>query len=139
MKRILCVCACIIVFLAQAKAASVEEEQRFIAAVKSAFENKDVNALDALTCWDRVPENLKQKQLKGYATEIKYSIKTFALTAPEQPDQEWKDKDGSAYKFNLTITKWLKPAFPPEAHLQIWHSVGEKDGKLFIAAPAPIK
>ena len=41
-------------------AASAEEEARFLAAVKTAFEKHDANALVALSCWDRVPEKLKK-------------------------------------------------------------------------------
>jgi len=139
MKLILLLLVILACITQQINAASPEEEQKFVTAVKSAFAKKDPAALAALTCWDRVPDNLKQRQLKGYASEMKWEANEVSLTKPEQPDQEWKDKNGVSFKFNLTITKWLRPSFPAEAHLKIWHSVGEKDGKLFIAAPAPVQ
>jgi hypothetical protein len=137
--------------LHSAFAASPEEEARFVAAAKQAFEKHDAAALMALTCWDSVPEKLKDSGEKRYTRDVAQTATDIALTAPDPkyPDLEWKDKDGVSYRSNLSVIKQLKITFKSGTKLDTAagnvkvrdavYPVGEKNGKLYLLQPAPVK
>jgi hypothetical protein len=123
-------------------AASEPEEARFLAAAKSAFEKHDADALAALTCWDRVPDKLKNSSKKHYVRDAALTTTDIALTAPDpqSPDLGWKDKDGVAYRSNLPVIKHLKITFAPGGPFKdATYPVGEKEGRLYLLEPAPVK
>jgi hypothetical protein len=132
-----------------ARAASPKEEAKFLAAAKAAFAKHDANALVALTCWDRVPDKLKDKGKKRYAEEVAITVTGITLTNPdaEFPDLEWKDKDGVAHRSNRPVIKQLKVSFKPDGSRgqfksqggDVVYPVGEKGGKLYLLEPAPVK
>jgi hypothetical protein len=126
-----------------AMAASPEAEVKFLAAVRQGFEQQDTNALIALTCWDRVPEKniaYGQQQLVRDITTMKVADMKLIDPDPGLPDQVWKDKDGVAYCSNLPVIKQLKITFAPGGRFETGSfPVGEKDGKLFLLEPAPVK
>ena len=119
-------------------AASAEEQSRFLTAAKQAFEKKDVEALMALVCWDRVPDKFKESRKKQYTRDFGDASGDIALTDPDPnyPDHEWKDKDGILYRANLPVVKQLKIKTKIGNAI---YPVGEKDGKLYLLAPAPVK
>ena len=84
-----------------------EEQSRFVAAAKQAFEKQDADALMALVCWDRVPDKFKERRRKQYARDVAESTTDIALTDPDPnyPDHEWKDTDGVSYRANLPVVK----------------------------------
>ena len=137
--------------LHSALAASPEEEVRFVAAAKLAFEKHDTNALIALTCWDRVSEKMKASGETRYAKEVALTATDVVLSAPDpnSPDLEWKYEAGVAHRSNLTMTKHLKITFAPGSTIElkrgpvkvkdVTYPVGEKEGKLFLLQPAPVK
>jgi hypothetical protein len=128
-----------------------EEAARFVAAAKQAFENRDVEALMALTCWDRVPDKLKESGRKHYVRDIAHNATDIVLISPDPmyPDHMWNDKDGVSYRSNLPVVKQLKITFSPGTTIDtkigaigVSHAhypVGEKEGKLYLLAPAPVK
>lgn len=123
-------------------AASNDEEAQFLAAAKAAFAKHDAAALAALTCWDRVPDKLKDSGKKQYARDVAQTATDILLTNPDPklPDLEWKDKDGVAYRSNLPVVKQLRITFAPGSRFKDGtYPVGEKDGKLYLLEPAPIK
>jgi hypothetical protein len=132
------------------RAASPAEETRLLAAAKSAFAKHDADALIALTCWDRVPDDLKESGKLHYTKEVVLSVTDITLSAPDptMPDVEWKDGKGVAYRSNLPVTKHLKITFVPGSMIElkrgpvkvkdVTYSVGEKDGKLYLLEPAPV-
>jgi hypothetical protein len=134
-----------------ALAASPEEEARFVAAVKQAFEKHEAGALIALACWDRVSDEQKDSGKKRYAKEVSLTPTGFVLSAPDPklPDVEWKDDAGVAYRSNLPVVKHLKITFAPGSTIElkrgpikvkdVTYPVGEKEGRLFLLQPAPIK
>ena len=122
-------------------AASPEEEARFEQAVKSAFEKQDLKQLEKLTCWSRVPEARRKATMNIYARDLKFGAKSVELTEPDpkRPDVAWT-KDGVTYKSNLPVVKNLKIGFNEGARFRNGtYFVGEKDGKLFLLAPAPVQ
>lgn len=164
---ILAITSVLVSQLQTVRAASPEEEARFIAAAKQAFEKHDADALVALTCWDRVPEKLKKNGKQQYAGDVGY-VKTIAgppitdikLLNPDKPDVHWNVDDdprfaeidpawketGVAYYSNLPIVKQLKITFAPtkadaktSLTIDVIYPVGEKDGKLYFIEPAPLK
>jgi hypothetical protein len=143
MKTFLCALA---VFLfppfQSVRAASPEEEARFLAATTTAFKKHDADALSALTCWDRVPEKLKESGKKQYIRDVAQAATGITLTNPDPkfPDLVWKDKDGAAYRSNLPVTKQLKITVTLGGlFIEARYPVGEKDGKLYLLEPAPVK
>lgn len=117
------------------------KESQFIAAAKAAFEKHDAGALVALTCWDRVPEKLKASGEKQYARDASQTVGDITLTNPDPdfPDVVWKDKDGVSYRSNLPVIKQLKITFKTGPFSDGRYPVGEKDGKLYLLEPAPVK
>jgi hypothetical protein len=118
--------------------AAAGEQSRFLAAAEQAFEKKDVEALLALVCWDRVPDKFKESRKKQFTRDVSDATDDIALTDPDPnyPDHEWKDKDGVSYRANLPIVKQLKIKTRIGNAI---YPVGEKDGKLYLLAPAPVK
>ena len=92
----------------------------------------------ALVCWDRVPEKFKESRKKQYARDLAEATTDITLTDPDPdyPDREWKDKDGVSYRTNLPVVKQLKIKMKTVSGI---YPVGEKDGKLYLLAPAPVK
>lgn len=127
-----------------------EEEARFVAAARRAFENHDADALMALTCWDRAPDKVKVSGKTRYARDVAQTATDIVLISPDPmyPDHEWKDKDGVSYRSNLPVVKQLKITFSSGTTIEtqigavsVSHAhypVGEKEGKLFLLAPAPV-
>ena len=123
-------------------AASKEEEGRILTAAKSAFEKHDAGALMAITCWDRVPDKFKDSGKKHYVRDVAKTVTDITLKSPDPkfPDLEWKDSDGVAYRSNLPVIKHLKITFARgQTFRDATYPVGEKDGKLYLLEPAPVK
>ena len=122
--------------------ATPEEEARFVAAAKQAFAKHDADALMALTCWDRVPDKFKDSGKKQYARDVAQTATDIKLTNPDpdEPDLVWKDTDGVSYRSNLPVVKQLKITFASGGQFSDGtYPVGEKDGKLYLLEPAPVK
>ena len=122
-------------------AASAEEESRLEQAVTAAFEKQDPALLEKLTCWDRVPEARRKAVMKLYARDLKFGAREVKLTKPDPktPDVAWT-KDGVTYRSNLPVVKNVKITFKEGARFKNGtYFVGEKDGKLFLLAPAPVQ
>jgi hypothetical protein len=143
MKRLLLALTTILVFRLQpALAASPDEEARFVAAAKQAFQKHDADALMTLTCWDRVPDKFKDSGKKQYARDVAQTTTDINLTNPDpdEPDLVWKDTDGVSYRSNLSVVKQLKIIFGSGGRFSDGtYPVGEKDGKLYLLEPAPLK
>jgi hypothetical protein len=139
---ILALTAILVMRLQPVLAASPDEEARFVAATKQAFEKHDADALMALTCWDRVPDKFKDSGKKQYDRDAKQGATDITLTNPDpdEPDLVWKDTDGVSYRSNLSVVKQLKITFTPGGRFKDGtYPVGEKDGKLYLLEPAPTK
>src|SRR4051812_24136977 len=97
----------VLLSLQPARAASSQEETKFLATAKLAFEKHDADALMGLVCWDRVPDTLKESGRKRYTREVALTITDIKLTAPDpaSPDLEWKDAAGVAHRSNLPVIK----------------------------------
>ena len=125
------------------RAASPEEQAGFLAAVRQAFDKQDTNALFALVCWDRVTAkdaDSARERFKTIISGAKVTDMALADPDPKMPKHEWTGKDGVSYRQNLPMIKQLKITFAPGA---LFHRgllpVGEKDGKLYLSEPAPVK
>src|SRR6266700_337664 len=127
-------------------AAAPEEEARFLAAVQKAFEARDASVLDELTCWDRVPEKLKQNLQGTYAALVaeKGVVFDFKLVDPERKfvDRD-RTEDGVPYRANLPVTRQLNMKATDTRDKKtlfiLTFAVGEKEGKLFLLGSAPVK
>ena len=126
------------------QAASPEEEARVVSAIKTALEKKDAKALLELYCWDGVTDQFKQGTAKQTEKSVPKlpTVKEVTLTTPT-PDQVSETHFGGVtYRANLPITKVAEVSFAeegPNKHLTMKMPLGEKDGKLFITAPTPVK
>ena len=144
------------------RAASPEEEARFINAARNAFDKHDANALVTMTCWDRVPDKLKNSGKQQYMGGVTAPVADIKLINPDpkHANLEWnEDKDprfaelgiewkeaGVTYRLNLPVVKQLKITFAPQKFsdgtsltIDCAYPVGEKDGKLYLLEPAPVK
>ena len=133
---------CLFLPLQPVRAASKEEEGRFLAAAKAAFEKHDADALMAITCWDRVPDKLKGSGKEYYVRDVAKTVMDISLKSPDPkfPDLEWRESDGVAYRSNLPVVKHLKITFARgQTFKDATYFVGEKDGKLYLLEPAPVK
>lgn len=127
-------------------ATTPEEESRFLAAVRKAFEARDASGLDALTCWDRVPAEMKKRLQATYASLVaeKGAVFDFKLADPNLTfvDRE-RTEDGVTYSMNLPLTRQLemKGMRPTDKQtlFVLTFGVGEKDGKLLLTGSAPVK
>lgn len=105
----------------------------------------------ALTCWDRVPDKFKDSSRKQYARDVAQTASNITLANPDpnEPDLAWKDTDGVSYRSNLSVIKQLKITFASDAKIETkigsidvsdaTYPVGEKNGKLYLLEPAPVK
>lgn len=125
------------------QAASPEEQARFLAAVRQAYDKQDTNALFALVCWDRVTRkdaDSARKQFERILSGTKVADMVLVDPDPKLPKHEWTDKDGVSYRPNLPLIKQLKITYGPGA---LFHRgllpVGEKDGRLYLSEPAPVE
>ena len=118
-----------------------EEESRFLNAAKTAFKKHDANALIAMTCWDRVPDKLKDSGKQQYARDVANTATDVTLINPypQFPDIEWEDDAGIAYRSNLPVIKQLKVTFATGEFSDGTYPVGEKDGKLYLLATSACK
>ena len=151
MKTFVLVIISVLALQLQSVQAASPEEAKFVAAAKQAFEKHDADALVAMTCWDRVPDKFKDSGKKQYARDVAQKTTDITLTDPDPnyPDIEWKDKDGVSYRSNLPVIKRLKITLAAGKKLDTKagkvkardavYPVGEKDGKLYLLKPAPIK
>ena len=134
--------ALLLLVVRPATAATPEEEARFLGAAKAAFEKRDANALVALTCWDRVPDQQKASGRKQYVRDVTLNATELLLVDPDPkfPDLEWTDEAGVSYRSNLAVTKQLKITFSRNGRFSdARYPVGEQDGKLYLLKPAPVK
>ncbi|MGD0017080.1 MAG: hypothetical protein ABSC38_06165 [Verrucomicrobiia bacterium] len=144
------------------QAASQEEETRFLSAAKDAFAKHDADALVAMTCWDRVPDKLKKDGKQQYVGAVAAPVADIKLVNPDpnHSNLEWKKnadprfvelgigwkETGVIYRLNLPVVKQLKITFAPQKFsdgtsltIDCAYPVGEKDGKLYLVEPAPVK
>lgn len=127
--------------LLNANCASPQEEARFLAEVKSAFEKKDSKAFLSLYCWDRVTPFIKSVSEKTAPGTLALKAETITLAAakPETANTEFV-RDGVTYRPNLPVTKQIEVAHSyPGGKGKITIPVGEKDGRLYITTAAPVK
>jgi len=94
-----------------------------------------------MTCWDRVLDKLKNSGKRQYARDVEQTITDITLIDPDPmfPDVEWKDSAGVAFRSNLPVIKQLKIKFSTGKFKDGTYPVGEKDGKLYLLEPAPVK
>ena len=127
--------------LFNASAATPQEEARFLADVKSAFEKKDSQAFLNLFCWDRVPPFIKSVSEKTAPGTVGLKVDTITLVAaaPETAKTEFV-RDGVTCRPNLPVTKQIEVAHSYSGGKgKVTLPVGEKDAKFFITTAAPSK
>ena len=98
---ILALIAILILRLQPVLAASPDEEARFVAAAKQAFEKHDADALVLLTCWDHVPDRIKQAGKQQYARAVMATNVVITLASPDAQivklNDEWKKNRDSRF------------------------------------------
>jgi hypothetical protein len=143
MKLYLLITTAVLGSLFTANSASPKEEARFLADVKSAFEQKDAKAFLKLYCWDRVPDSVRSVVEKTTPRLLELKVESIALVAasPELSKSEFV-RDGVTYRPNLPITKQVEVAHSSAEKKMKGKAmipVGEKDGKLYVTCTVPLK
>ena len=143
MKLYLLITTAVLGILFNAKSASPQEEARFLAEVKNAFEKKDPKAFLKLYCWDRVPDFIKsvgEKTALGLV-ELKVDSITLVAASTNMARGEFT-RNGVTYRSNLPITRQIEVVHSsPEKKTKgkVTIPVGEKEGKLYVTSQAPAK
>jgi len=127
-----------------ALAATPTEEARFVAAVRKAFDERKGAGLTELVCWDRVGDAERKSTEKMYKelVEEKDVIWEFKLVDPDPKavERSKKEENGIVRRRNLAVVKQLEMTFRDKDGKRILgiigFGVGEKDGKLMLAAVA---
>jgi hypothetical protein len=121
--------------------ATPEEQARFLTAVRQAYDKHDTNDIFTLVCWDGVSDKDTDGLKKMLVREVAEKVSEMTLIDPDPKiSDEWKDKDGIGYHSNLPVIKRLSIYFAPGGDIRSdLTPVGEKDGKLFLVGPIPIK
>ena len=94
-----------------------------------------------LTLWDRVPDGRREALEELYSRDVALTVSKVALVPPDPdyPDIEWQ-KDGVTYRSNLPVSKHLKASWHDgDTSGDVRLPVGEKDGRLYLLAPAPVE
>ena len=161
MRALIAVVTSVVVFQVHSALAASPEEARFLTAAKLAFEKHDADGLVALTCWDRVPQRIRQTAKRQYARAFYRGKAEITLTNAdpefvkvqgewkrgEDPrfadfDPKWKEF-GVTNRLNLPIVRQLKVKYGPIEEVGAVYTVswscpvGEKDGRLYFCEPAP--
>lgn len=127
MKTLVALPLFLFLFALPLRAASQEEQDRFLTTVRQAYATKDTNALMSLYCWDGV--DLKDKQFF-----LKVAIPGYLAKTPTSID--WFTNKPSAsipkrtFRYNLPEVKMLMITYSSWEKMGL--RVGEKDGKLMI-------
>ena len=139
--------AILALYLHAAFGATPEEEARFVAAARKAFEQHDADALVGLTCWDRVPDDIQASEKRLYALRVAQQVTKIELVSHNKyPHVVRRDKNGVLLRANLHIVKMLEITHAPKSDgavgdekkkLAQGYPVGEKDGKLYLLQLAP--
>ena len=124
-----------------ARAATPEDEAKFVDAVKAAFDAKKPADLSGLTCWDRVSADTQTKEEQMYADLVNDPTIafTFKLEAADLKDPKAQAISDRA---NLKITRQLHMTLTSRRDGKILAGIGfavvEKDGKLLFAKQVSI-
>jgi hypothetical protein len=124
-----------------ARAADLGTENGFKAAYRQAIEQKDLEQLEALVYWERVPDRFRNVWREQHAVLLGLKILSIELIigASEQFTKKFT-LDGIAYGPNLERTHTLRVNFARNDNgvtLTSVIPVGRKDGRLYITATAP--
>jgi hypothetical protein len=143
MKLYLLITIAVLGSLFTVNSASPQEEARFLADVKSAFENKDTKAFLKLYCWDRVPDSIRAVVEKTTPRLLELKVVSIALVAaaPESAKSELV-RGGVTYRPNLPITRQVEVAHTSaekKTKGKATIPVGEKDGRLYVTCTVPSK
>ncbi len=123
---------------AEEKAAATEPE--FLERFHDAFVSKDINAILEFWCWDRVTEESRASVEQSVQNHLEYKVKVVRRTElVKGQTMEW-DRNGVTYRPNLEPRWIIMMEFDPPAgrtrlYFSLW--VGKKDGRYYIAVPAP--
>ena len=115
--------AVILLLAGTAGAASKDEEQRFLAEVRQDVKKKDIKALLGLVCWDGAGESAKKIVERHMQDVVKRQPKDIGL-------ESWSD---FPFKATLKVSHKLRFGFGNGESGGM--PVGEKEGRLMIAAP----
>jgi hypothetical protein len=127
-------------------AVPADEEARFLAVVRKAFDTRDPAGLNDATCWDGMSDQRKQNLRHVYKTLVEDPNVAFDFSLVD-PERDFIDRDiiedGIAYRPNLPLTRQLnaKGRRPSDKQIlmMLCFGVGEKDGKLFLMGSTPKK
>lgn len=121
-----------------ATVASTEPE--FLERFHDAFVSKDINAILEFWCWDRVSEESRASVQQSVQKHLEYKVKVVRRTElVAGRTLEW-DRNAVKYRPNLeplwnVMVEFDPPAGRTKLYFSLW--VGKKDGRYYIAVPAP--
>jgi hypothetical protein len=135
-KILLLVCA-----HASAQQPSADEEARFTAAFRQAFETKNVEALLALVCWDGAPEANRMGLTRAFQSFVDEKLASVQIEPPSVTVEPEVTHGGRVYRMNLPIVRTIRFKTTDAKGAQLSdgsHQLGMKDGKLLMAQYAPL-
>jgi len=125
-------------------AASKAEEQRIKDTIKRAMDTKDSKSFLELCYWAGVPNEVKQfstMMILHLVQEHTLSVSVSIVPSTGGGEQIGRGPDGAAFHPNLPSAGQLQIIrnFDQKSSATATFPLGEKDGKLFIAQPTPVK
>jgi hypothetical protein len=119
------------------------KQSEFIAAVRRAHDQRNIEGMSKLVCWDRVPPEMRKVSediLRNTFDDQIVSIKLTKEHPAGRPDVYVRN--GVTYRFNLPVVAELvveNPPLPKEAFSGTYYPLGVKAGRYCIAQMAPVE
>lgn len=115
----------------------------FVKQYRAAHENKDLDALMKLVCWDGVEEPMREMYRSGWERDFPLKIHSIELKpASFREIVSEYTRNGKTYRPNLEVTGWIsivwakgQKAAPTTTDMP----VGMKDGNTSITTAAPVR
>jgi len=120
-------------------AATPEEEEKFLEAIRAAIAKKNKEAYIALHCLDRAADEQKASLAKNAEFVFSKEFQVFEIRDVEPSRPKELIRNGVKYSPNLEATKMLHLEYTSELNTiaKIQKNIGEKEGKMMLVLMVP--
>lgn len=121
-------------------APAADPQAAFIAAFRLASEQKDVQQMLNLYCWDGVDAPMRETVRENVQDELRQSIEGVELVPVEAGKYGPRDEGGIRWKPNLTVVSLLKVRYAKQpggglALSEAKHTLGLQNGQYRLTVP----